>query len=83
MAKQNSAALTAALKSAGASSVILTIHHDNALFDNDGVEFFVEAKPNRRWVTVAGPFGNFTQANIFSMNYSRENHVSSRVVAFQ
>ena len=43
-------------------------------------EYYVEAKPRKRWVRVGGPFATRDKAVTFAKNYSKTNKVKSRVV---
>lgn len=48
------------------------------------VDYIVEAKPNRRWVRVGGPFADEKTANDFAGQYSADHpNVEVQVVIFQ
>jgi len=48
------------------------------------VEYVVEAKPNRRWVRVGGPFSDPAAADSFAIQYSNDHAgVEVQVVVFQ
>lgn len=50
------------------------------LDDGSGGSYYVEAKPNIRWVTVGGPFPTRDKAAKFAHDYAVSNHVATRVV---
>ncbi|SEL40997.1 hypothetical protein [Parapedobacter koreensis] len=45
-------------------------------------EYFVEARPKKKWRTVAGPFSDRKSAEDFAKQYCTDNNVETRVVVY-
>lgn len=51
---------------------------------NDNADYYVEAKPGKRWHQVGGPFADRDSANDYAREYSKSHpNVEVRVVVYQ
>lgn len=62
----------------------LSWHLNPSELDEEVVQFYVEAKPDKKWIQVGGPFPDRDSANIFAQQYSSDNpDIQVQVVVYQ